>query len=441
MTWPSYAEYRDTDGDWLGRTPASWSIERMSWLFGDISSGTTPETGNPDFYGGDINWVTTGELRERAVRRTLKRITPSALAAHTALRIYPAGTLLIAMYGATIGRLGWLEEPACTNQACCAFAIPGRIDSRFAYYTLSAAREHLIQLASGGGQPNINQDKLRKLRVAVPSPAEQRIVVAFLDAETAKIDALIAKQEHLIATLREDRTATIYQAVTKGLCPPATMKNSGANWIGQVPTHWVVGKVKHGFLVTLGKMYQGERQSPTDKLLPHLKAGSLTKARELDLDHPMLCWFSPDEVRKLSVQKDDLLVVEGGATYGRCAIVAQDLPAWGFQKSLNRVRANGNNSIRFLSYLIQAATEIGHVSVLCGRATIPHFTAEKLEALEWPHPSAAEQIEIVDFLDRRCSEIETLIAKATQVTKKLQEYRSALITDAVTGKIDVRGAA
>jgi type I restriction enzyme S subunit len=439
VSWPQYRHYKDSGLAHLGPVPSDWSVERMSWLFGQISSGTTPDSKDGAFYGGDVNWVTTSELRERAIKETTQQLTRSALASHSALKVYPPGTLLIAMYGATIGRLGWLEEPASTNQACCAFANPLRVKARFAYYSLSAARDHLIFLASGGGQPNINQDKLRSLRIGVPSRAEQVKIVRFLDNETTKIDALIAKQEQLIASLREDRTATIAHAVTKGIDPGVKLRESGVPWIGQIPRHWTLGKVKHGFSVVLGKMYQGDRQSPSDELLPHLKAGSLSEAFELDLEDPMLCWFTPDERRKLSIRKDDLLVVEGGATYGRCALVTADLPGWGFQKSLNRVRGRDGDSIHFLAYLIQTATQIGHVSILCGKATIPHFTAEKLESLEWPHPPLAEQCSIVDFLDQRCGKIDTLITKSAQVVATLREYRSALITGAVTGKIDVRG--
>ncbi|WP_158260423.1 restriction endonuclease subunit S [Mycobacterium talmoniae] len=410
----------------------------MSWLFADISSGTTPDSSNAEYYGDDVNWVTTGELREQPIGRTERRLTRSALASHSALKVYPAGTLLIAMYGATIGRLGWLQEAACTNQACCAFANPLRVATRFAYYALSAARDHLIRLASGGGQPNINQDKLRSLRIGVPSRAEQNRIVDFLDRETVKIDALIAKQEQLIDTLREDRIATITRAVTKGLDPDVEMRDSGIPWIGLVPRHWAVGKVKHGFSVVLGKMYQGEPQRTADVELPHLKAGSITEAG-LNTEEPMMCWFSAHEVRTLSLRKNDVLVVEGGAI-GRCTVLDTDMPGWGFQKSLNRVRARSGDSPKFLAYLVETATACGHVSVLCGKSTIPHFTAEKLEALEWPRPSPAEQRAIVRHLETKCKKIDALIAKATQVIDTLREYRSALITDAVTGKIDVSGA-
>ncbi len=349
------------------------------------------------------------------------------------------GDLVIGMDG-DFNTCIWTRGPAALNQRLCALRPRPGVDIRWVAYNLPPHLRYINETQYATTVKHLSSREVLAIRFPLPTDVEQKGICDFLDRETTKIDAVIDKQEQLIATLREDRIATITHAVTKGVDPDVEMKDSGVPWLGQIPSHWTMGKVKHGFSVVLGKMYQGERQSSNDQLLPHLKAGSVNEALQLDLDDPMLCWFTPEELSKLSVRKDDLLVVEGGATYGRCAIVQEDLPGWGFQKSLNRVRARGGNDIRFLSYLIQAATAIGHVSILCGKATIPHFTAEKLESLEWPHPSLAEQHAIVDFLARRCANIDTLISKATEVIAILREYQSALITDAVTGKIGVQGA-
>ncbi|MGW5339181.1 restriction endonuclease subunit S [Rhodococcus pyridinivorans] len=208
------AEMMDSWVEWLGEVPSHWSVRRMSWLFGMISSGTTPDSRNPAYYDGPVNWVTTGELREGQISATARGVTHLALRDHSALKVYPSGSLIIAMYGATIGRLGILAAPACTNQACCVFSEPRGVSTRFAYYALWAAREHLIQLASGGGQPNINQDKLRSLRIAVPSMEEQSRIVAYLDERCEKIDALISKATETVDTLQEYRSALITDAVT-----------------------------------------------------------------------------------------------------------------------------------------------------------------------------------------------------------------------------------
>jgi type I restriction enzyme S subunit len=154
--------------DWIGQTPRHWSVRKLGFVFDLISSGTTPPTENRDFYDGDVPWITTSELRENLIVDANVKLTRAAMEAHSALRIYDVGTILIAMYGATIGRLGILGIEAATNQACCALARPRGAHPKFVYYALLAGRVVLIEQASGGGQPNINQEKIHAFKIPVP---------------------------------------------------------------------------------------------------------------------------------------------------------------------------------------------------------------------------------------------------------------------------------
>ncbi|WP_428849515.1 restriction endonuclease subunit S [Rhodococcus sp. BGS-1C] len=435
MNWPTYADYRRSGVGYLGSVPVHWTVSRFSRHI-RINGGQVdpriepfrsmpliapnhiePETGkltaleSAEDQGADSGkyLVTQGQL-------IYSKIRPNLAKAITA----PTDCLCSAdMYGLSPN--------------------PTVLESDFALRVLLSRpfTDYAIDSSMRVAMPKVNHESLGAAPIWFPPLEEQRKIVDFIDRETDKIDALIAKQMQLITTLREDRAATITQAVTKGLDPNIEMKDSRAPWVGDVPAHWSVAKIKHGFSVTLGKMYQGEVQGADDLQLPHLKAGSLTAAG-LNLDDPMLCWFAPAEVSSLTLRKGDILVVEGGAI-GRCVVLDRDLPNWGFQKSLNRVRALYGDSPRFLAYLIEAATLSGHVSILCGKATISHFTAEKVEALEWPHPSVDEQAAIVAFLDARCAQVDDLIWKSTEMIDTLREYRSALITDAVTGRINVQG--
>lgn len=192
-----------------------WATSRLSHLFSSTGSGTTPA--NEDILGasnGDIAWVTTGELRERQIEATKKAISYSVLQKYSALKVYPPGTLLVAMYGATIGRTGLLMMPAATNQACCALVGPVGAIAEFVEYSLVAGRERLLLDASGGGQPNINQDKVRAFRIPVPAIDEQRSIVEHIKQQTSRIDTLIAKAEEHIALAKERRAALITAAVT-----------------------------------------------------------------------------------------------------------------------------------------------------------------------------------------------------------------------------------
>ncbi|MBO9522701.1 MAG: restriction endonuclease subunit S [Nocardioidaceae bacterium] len=194
---------------------ADWTRARLSWLFDRTASGTTPANADIVYSSeAEIPWVTTGELREEVIIETQRGVTADVVGRYSGLSVHPSGSLLIAMYGATIGRTALLGIDAASNQACCALVGPIGVDVEFVQYSLSAARERLLLEAVGGGQPNINQEKIRSFRIPVPSLIEQRRIVADLKEKTEKIDSLIAKAEQFIELSRERRAALITAAVT-----------------------------------------------------------------------------------------------------------------------------------------------------------------------------------------------------------------------------------
>jgi type I restriction enzyme S subunit len=208
------AKLKPSGVEWLGEVPEQWDIWKVSQAFSTVGSGTTPPTSEAEWYDGDICWVTTSELRESVIVDTGKKVTKEALWNFSALKLFPKGALAIAMYGATIGRLGILGVEATTNQACCVLAKAKRIDIQFMFYWFQAFRDQIVLLATGGGQPNICQDKIRSLRVACPPLSEQLAIASFLDRETGKINRLAAKVAEAIGRLQEYRAALITAAVT-----------------------------------------------------------------------------------------------------------------------------------------------------------------------------------------------------------------------------------
>jgi len=208
------APMKDSGVAWLGKIPAHWDVWKVTHGFRTIGSGTTPKSDNPIFYDGDIPWVTTSELRESVIFDTTQKVTAEAVASHSALKKYPIGSLAIAMYGATIGRLGILGVEATFNQACCVYSDPLVFDTRFVYYWLWMRRPILISLSNGGGQPNLSQDDLKKIWIPIPDLDEQQAIVSSLDAKTAKVDEQKKKVEEVIAKLLEYRSSLITNAVT-----------------------------------------------------------------------------------------------------------------------------------------------------------------------------------------------------------------------------------
>jgi type I restriction enzyme S subunit len=200
--------------EWLGDVPEHWEVLKPPMGFSLIGSGTTPRSDSDEYYDGDTPWVTTSELREQTIFETVKSISEMALREHPTLKLYPKGALVIAMYGATIGRLGILGVPAAVNQACCVFAAETRLRARFVYFWLMAFRDVLVSRSAGGGQPNLSQEDLRDLRIPAPPIPEQDRIVNHLKTKDAALRRLIAEVESAVERLQEHRTALVTAAVT-----------------------------------------------------------------------------------------------------------------------------------------------------------------------------------------------------------------------------------
>ena len=206
---------KDSGIEWLGEVPAHWEVWKLSHAFDVIGSGTTPKSDNAAYYDdGQTAWVNTGDLNDGELLDCEKRVTGLALAEHSSLKIYPPGSLVIAMYGATIGKLAVLRFPATVNQACCVFVESKQIKSKFLFHWFFGLRLQIVSLATGGGQPNISQEILRGLRLACPPLEEQLAIATFLDRATAQFDALTAEANRAIELLQERRSALISAAVT-----------------------------------------------------------------------------------------------------------------------------------------------------------------------------------------------------------------------------------
>jgi restriction endonuclease S subunit len=212
----------------MGELPREWRRDKIARLCDFVGSGGTPPTGNPDFYDGDIPWVQTGDLDDEWLDETAKTITEEGLR-HSAARLYPRNTLLVAMYGATIGKLGILKFSAAVNQACCALVVRKAMDMRFMFYTLRSLRPDLIAEALGGGQQNIGQETIKQIYVIFPPLPEQQRIAAYLDASCAAIDVAVAAKHRQIETLDEIRKSAAHQVLSEGLRQDCRSKTRVSN--------------------------------------------------------------------------------------------------------------------------------------------------------------------------------------------------------------------
>ncbi len=212
------AAMKESGVEWIGEIPKHWVIWKVTHGFNAIGSGTTPKSDNSDFYDGNIPWVTTSELRETVIENTSQKISIDAFQSHSALKIYPAGSIVIAMYGATIGRLGILGVDATVNQACCVFAQPTTFQPRFFYYWLLMRKPILISLSTGGGQPNLSLEALKNVRIPTPPLEEQQAIAEQIEKKTATLDRQKAQVTEAIERLKEYRSALIANFITGKYC-------------------------------------------------------------------------------------------------------------------------------------------------------------------------------------------------------------------------------
>ena len=212
-TGQPYPAYQDSGVGWLGEVPEHWAVRKLGSLFRRQGSGTTPPQEN--YFGGPVSWVMSGDLNDGKLKSTNRTVTRRALNELSALKMYPAQSLVVAMYGATIGRTGILLVDACTNQACFVLTDPfSEVNTTFFQAALVSARRELIRCSFGGGQPNINAEVLRAFRVPLPPISEQNAIVSYLDKTSYKIDKAITQAQREIELLCEYSNRLISDVVT-----------------------------------------------------------------------------------------------------------------------------------------------------------------------------------------------------------------------------------
>lgn len=204
---------KDSGVPWIGDIPFSWSRDKVFRIFQTIGSGTTPKSDNPDYYDGNIHWIQSGDINGGLLTGTKVSVTDEAINTFSALKIYDAPFIIMAMYGGSIGNLSISHIDGCVNQACCVMQ-NGKQDIRYSFYALKVAKDYLVWKAVGGGQPNISQDTIKQLWLPMPSTEEQVEIADYLDDKVAEMDALIAKKEQLLSYVENYKKSLIFEYVT-----------------------------------------------------------------------------------------------------------------------------------------------------------------------------------------------------------------------------------
>lgn len=433
-----YARYRESGVEWLGRVPEHWGVAPLKREF-NVVGGSTPASGIAAYWDGDIPWVSPSDLDgdlSVAIETTARQITAEGLASCSS-SLVPPGSIVLSTR-APIGSVGLTGTELCTNQGCKSLVARALAEARyFAQVMLSAAPE-LNARGKGTTFLELSGDALAAFPVPVPPPDEQAQIARFLDRETAKIDALVAEQERLIELLKEKRQAVISHAVTRGLNPDAPMKDSGVEWLGEVPAHWDcvhLGRVCR-------KVADGPHFSPTyvDDGVPFLSARNI-RVNGWDLsDVKFVSEHDCAEFdRRVVPERGDVLYTKGGTTgIARAVDLTERFQVWVHVAVLKLKREMA--AAPYIAAALNSSGSYEQSQLLTRGATNQDLGLTRMIRIWLPLPPLPEQQAIVAHLDTATTRLDTLTTEATRAIALLQERRTALISAAVTGQIDVRPA-
>lgn len=424
---------KDSGIEWIGEIPEGWSKNKVIRLFDIIGSGTTPKNITSDF--PVVNWIQSGDITGSFMPTCKNVISANLLSQYSALKVYPAPFIIIAMYGASVGNASISLIDGCVNQACCVLSSPS-CNLHYAFYVIKSAQSYLVRKAVGGGQPNISQETIRQLWLPLPPLSTQDIIVRNLDATCSKIDDLLSSVHASIEEYKKLKQAVITQAVTKGVHGKREMKDSGVEWIGEIPKEWVIQKIKSiSSRINVGVVIRPSEYFDENGTVPFLR-GINVKEYLISSDNMVYINESSNRIlSKSQVHTDDILIVRDGSIGTSCVVPAEFDGA----NVVSMVIATPSISCdsRFICYSLNSDVGKTQFTLTKIGSALTHTSVSAVSDIIVAVPSCAEQKEIADYLDAKCVEIDGLIAKKEQLVKELESYKKSLIYEVVTGKREV----
>ena len=423
MSFPRYPKYKDSGVEWLGQVPAHWEVCALKRIV-RIQSGESitaegiQESGEYPVFGGN------------------------GLRGYTSTFTHDGHFVLVGRQGALCGNINYGCGKFWASEHAVVASPVKQVETVWLGEMMRAM--NLNQYSVSAAQPGLSVDLVSRLATVLPPLPEQTTIAAFLDRETAKIDALKAEQQRLIELLKGKRQAVISHSVTKGLNPHAPMKPSGIEWLGDVPAHWRVGAIKYFVLPKNGAIKTGpfgSHLTSSDMQSGTVKVYNQRSVIDGDFDSGDN-FISEEKFAELATFETfpgDLLITTRG-TIGRAAILPQNAERGILHPCLLRLQPdNAHIETEFLKTLIQDSDLMKtQLSYLSNATTIEVIYSYTIASVIIPVPPVAEQHAIMEYLAHQTAKFDTLTAEAQRAIDLLQERRTALISAVVTGQIDVR---
>ena len=427
-----YPAYKDSGVEWLGAIPAHWETRQLKRLF-HIRNGSTPKSSEATYWDGDVTWITPedlGESNQKAILRSRRSITEAGLRS-CGTTLVPAGSIVLSSR-APIGYVAIAGVDLCTNQGCRSLVHRQTLSETYYFYYLLTVGSELTSLGQGSTYMELSRHDLSALVVIRPDFHEQEAIAEFLDRETAKIDALVAKKERLIKLLREKRTALITQAVTKGLDLDMPMKDSSVEWLGKIPAHWDVLRCKQVCTVR-----RGASPRPIDDPIYFDENGEYGWVRIADVTASGRYLENTTEYLSVLGKSKSVPLNSGELIISIAASVGKPIITK-IKCCIHDGFVHLGDSSEDREYLYYVFLSGQPYSGLGKQGTQLNLNTDTIGDIKLPVPPIDRQRAIVIFLDRETLKIDALVEKVQQAIERLQELRAALISAAVTGKIDMR---
>ena len=434
-----YESYKESGIEWLGQIPSHWNIVHIKNFF-QVISGATPDSSNTNYWDGDIKWITPADFKtsDHFVSTGKRNITEEGYNS-CGTSLVPAGSLIFSKR-APIGTVAISSNVLCTNQGCLSCVPFEKICySPYYYYLFSVLTEAFEMLGSGSTFLEISANNFSNFPISAPPFKEQQTIAAYLDYKVSQIDAAITEKEQMLEDLKAYRSSIISETVTKGLDKNVEMKDSGIEWLGMIPQKWGLVKLKNKAKVN-GRI--GFRGYTTADLVQagegaYTIGGKHITNCVLDLSNPeYISWDKYYESPEIMVHKGDILMAQRGSL-GKTALVREDIGPATINPSLVLLNSIEMSEV-FLYYYLISNTCLAYIDLLNTATAVPMISQNQIENIFIPIPSHAEQAEIASFLDEKTTEINNSISLVSSQIVDLKAYKSAIITEAVTGKVDLR---
>jgi type I restriction enzyme S subunit len=435
-----YPSYKESGVEWIGEIPSGWKVGKL-YQYGELLSGSTPSRSVPEYWdNGDIPWMSSGEVNKKIIRSIDGYITTLGHEKSNT-PILPKKTIMIGLngQGKTKGTVGILEIETTCNQSLCGIIFKRNIDPYFQYFYLESQYLNLRGLVGEGKREGISVSFLKRYGILIPPLQEQQQISNYLDHKTQQIDSLIEMSQQKIELLKEQRTSLINHMVTKGLNPDVEMKDSGVEWIGEILRGWEVSKFN--FYIEIRHGHQFREYDFTDEGIKIIKITQLHKNGYLDISNCSFIDHSRfDEFSEIVIEENDTLMCLTGGTIGKIIRVGKvDEPLLQNYR-VGHFSSKDTDKIidDYIFWIMTSEVINGQIFYEIRETGQPNIGMEDFGKMKICLPSIKEQQQIVDHLDKGTTKIDSTIEKETQRINLLKEYRQSLISNVVTGKVDVR---